>query len=728
MKTPLKIPNRQNESSANGQAPAPIDPLRFIPFYVFIALATVGLTARLVYLQLLQGEDFDALARENRESKINIPSPRGIITDRNGVLLARNVPSYNITLTPAYLPDDDISLQELYQYISKLTGVPINTPPLDAGAAGGDSQPQKGIADLVKENEGFPYNPIPVAKDVPQDVAFVIRERIRALPGVGVEVAPLREYPTGALTAHIVGYMGPITDVTREYYEGLGFLAARDKVGYSGIEQWMQDVLAGQNGYKFIEEDAAGLELRTIGDPINPLPGNNVQLTIDVRLQAAAQAALTKRINDINLFANSTLSQNGVIIAMNPKTGEVLAMVSWPTYDNQRFARFIPFDYFEQLSKDSAKPLLNQAISGQHPPGSVFKIVTAAGALQENVVPPERTLFDPGQIVITNRYFPNDPGQSRTVVCWKKGGHGDIDMINAIAQSCSVYFYKVGGGYAPDNVQGIDIEGLFKYGVMYGFHRRTGLELPGELRGLIPDRDYKRINIGENWSTGDTYIASIGQGYVLSTPLQVLDSFTPFLNNGWLIKPTLIKEVTDGEGNVAPIAQSYDPDAYRDFVPVGAPNSYQLSPFAIKYRDADPATPDVLDPVSVSQQNLDIVRRGMEEVYISGTAYIADLLPVEVPVSPGSEQLIQIPTAGKSGTAEYCDNVAQRKQICKFGAWPRHAWFIGYAPADDPEIAVVAFVYNGGEGSLTAGPIVQQVLQAYFNLKAGDATRGQQTP
>jgi len=722
MKTPLRIPGRESDSQANGRNQGPLNPLRFLPFYALVVAAMIGLVARLVYLQIVLGPEYDAQARENRESKINIPSPRGVIYDRNGVLLARNVPSYNITITPAYLPDDEIHLQEIYLYISKLTGVPITTPPLDVGAAGGDTQPQKGIADLVIENEGFPYNPIRVAKDVRQDVAFIIRERLRSLPGVGIEVAPLREYPTGSLTSHVIGYMGPITDLVKDFYASLGFDASRDKIGYAGIEAWMQDVLAGKNGYKYIEEDAAGLELRTIGEPVNPIPGSNVILTIDVRLQSATQAALTHMINELNRRANSTVSQSGVVIAMNPKTGEILAMVSWPTYDNQRFARLIPYDYYEQVLHDPTKPLLNQAISGQHPPGSVFKLIPAAGALQEGVITPERELFDPGQIVIQNRYFPNDPGQARTVVCWKRGGHGDIDMINAIAQSCSVYFYKIGGGYAPDNVQGIDIEGIFEYGNMFGYHRKTGIELPGELKGLIPDRDYKRINIGENWSTGDTYIAVIGQGYVLATPLQVLDSVTPFLNNGFLVKPTLIKQIIDGEGNVIPVAQ--DPVTH-EFVPVGTPGSYQLSPFIVKYRDADPSTPDVIDPVSVDQKWLDIVRRGMEEVMITGTGYIADLDPIEVPVNGNPDVLQQIPYAGKSGTAEYCDNIAQRKGICFPGQWPEHAWFIGYAPADNPEIAVVAFVYNGGEGSLTAGPIVQQVLQAYFNLKAGDATRGQ---
>lgn len=728
MKTSLKIPNRQSDS-VNGNSPHqnPLDPLRFVAFYVIIILATIGLLSRLAYLQLIQGEAFDTLAQENRESKINIPSPRGIITDRNGVLLARNVPSYNITLTPAYLPDDAIRLDELYQYLSKLTGVPINTPPLDAGVKCGIGDgPPCGIANLVTDNEGFPYNPIRIARDVPQDVAFTIREQLRAHPGVGVEVVPLREYPTGSLTAHIIGYMGPITDNVKDYYEELGFSSARDRIGYSGIEAWMQDILAGKNGYKFIEEDAAGLELRTIGEPVNPTPGNNVALTIDVRLQRAAEVALTRMINEVNRQKNSTVTQNGVVIAMNPKTGEVLAMVSWPTFDNQKFARFIPGDYYTQLFEDTAKPLLNQAISGQHPPGSVFKIVPAAGALQEGVITPERTLFDPGKIVIQNRYFPNDPGQSREVVCWKSTGHGDIDMIHAIAQSCSVYFYKIGGGYAPDDIGGIDIEGLFKYATMFGYDRRTRIELPGELKGLIPDRDYKRINIGENWSTGDTYIASIGQGYVLATPLQVLDSLTPFVNAGLLVKPTLIKEVTDGEGAIVPVYQSYNADTYREFVPEGTPESYQLSPFVIKYRDALPDTPEI-DPVAVDQKWLNIVRLGMEEVYKTGTAYIASQT-TDFPylfLNVGEDQTEPIAAAGKSGTAEYCDNIAQRKGICFFGKWPRHAWFAGYAPAENPEIAVVAFVYNGGEGSLVAGPIVERVMQAYFDLKVVDATRGQ---
>ncbi len=707
MKIPLQIPNRERGSKTGDPSKEPLSPFRFVPFYLAMIAAVFVLGGRLVYLQGIRGDEFDASARDNSQNKINIAAPRGVIYDRNGVPLARNVPSYNITITPAYLPDDTGRLLDLYQYLSEQTGVPVNTPPLDAGAAGGDTQPQKGIANLVAENEGFPYKPIRVAKDVPQDRAFIIREKLRDLPGVGVEVLPLRDYPTGSLTAHLVGYMGPIVAGTVPEYEALGFDASRDKIGYAGIEAWMQPVLAGRNGYKFIEQDAAGLELRTIGEPVNPVAGNNIYLTIDVRLQNAAQAALTRMINDINLRANSTKTQNGVVIAMNPKTGEILAMVSWPTYDNQKFARFIPLNYFEQLSHDPTNPLLNQAVSGRHAPGSVFKLVPAAGALQEGVITPDRKLNDPGKIIIANKYFPNDPGKAKEVVCWKKDGHGDIDMIGAIAESCSVYFYKIGGGYEPDGIEGLGIDRLYKYANDFGYNRITDIELPYELRGLIPSRDYKRLNIGENWSTGDTYIATIGQGYVLATPLQVLDSVTPFLNGGWLIKPTLIKQVADGEGQVVSVAVDSD----GNFVDANSPAMrYILSPSQMNHRDGNPDTPEI-DKVPISPETIDIVRQGMEKVVLDGTG--KDLARIE-----------GVQFAGKSGTAEYCDNIAQKKNLCKFGRWPTHGWFVGYAPADNPEIAVVAFIYNGGEGSLVAGPVVQQVLQAYFDLKAVDISRG----
>lgn len=649
---------------------------RFSIFHIAMAIVFVVFVARLIQLQVVNVELYRTRAEDNRLDTINIPAPRGVIYDRNGVVLARSVPAFNITITPAGLPDDEIRLEELYQRLSDLLDVPVDTPPDDAGVTGIEGAPPTGIRELVFLQDSLaPYDSVIIASDVDRDVALVIAEDLRNMPGVNVEVVPLREYPTDSLTAHVVGYMGPITQEVEDFYVDLGFDADRDKIGYSGIEATFQDVLAGRNGSRDIEVDVAGLELRTIGEPVQPVPGNNVVLTLDVRLQAAAETALRTRIEYENQFAGQIVTQNGVAMAMNPQTGEMLAMVSWPPYENQRFARFIPFEYYSSLLEDPRRPLLNQAISGEHPPGSVFKIVIAAAALEMGVVTPEQTIFDPGEIVITNRYFPNDPGKSRRVVCWKRDGHGDVDFVTGIAQSCNVYFYSIGGGYADGGVeQGIDIEGIYQYARLFGFDEVTGIELPGEQDGLIPNRDWKRLNLGENWSSGDTYIAAVGQGFVVTTPIQVLNSLTPFLNQGDLVRPTILREVTDGEGNI-------------------------IQPFER----------DIIHSTGISQETLDWVRLGMERVLIDGTGKDLALDTIEL--------------AGKSGTAEYCDNIAQAANLCKFGAWPEHAWFLMYAPADDPEIAVAVFVYNGGEGSLVAGPIAQEIVQAYFSLKAVDESR-----
>lgn len=654
---------------------------RFAGFYIVIGIVLIVFTIRLIQLQVVEASELTAAAQNNREDVVNLPAPRGVITDRNGVVLARNVPSFNVSITPAQLPEDDVRLQAIFRRISELTHVPINTPPLDAGNATGnrlgDDSPLPGILDVVTLQESLaPHQAVVVAPDIDQQVAFILSEELRDLPGVSVDVSPLRDYPTGALTAHLVGYMGPITQEVEEFYTSQGFDASRDKIGYAGVEVSMQDVLAGRNGLKRIEEDVAGLELRTVGDVVQPVPGNDVVLTIDVRLQAAAEAAVRRRIELENQLRGPGTVTNGVVIAMKPKTGEILAMVSYPTYDNSNFARFIPVSYYTEMLNHPYRPLFNQAISGEHPPGSVFKIVVAAGALEEGIVTVDQTIFDPGKITITNRYFPNDPGKSREVVCWKRDGHGDVDFIKGIAQSCDVYFYSLGGGYEKGGVPGtgLGIDRIYQYALMLGYNEPTGIELPGERDGLIPNRDWKRLNLGENWATGDTYIASIGQGFVLATPLQVLNSYTPFIRrDGILVKPTIIREVRDGEGNV-------------------------VRPFE----------PQIIRRTPLSQYVIDQVSLGLREVMVSGTG---DDLSV-----------FDINLGGKSGTAEYCDNIAQSQDRCKFGAWPAHAWFVGYGPYEDPEIAVVAFLYSGEEGSKVAGPVVEEVLQAYFDLKAIDET------
>ena len=656
-----------------------------------IALALLGAAYQLVRLQVTGFDAFAERALDNRQQRLTLPAARGVVYDRNGVLLAQNVPAISVSITPAFLPEDAGRLAELYARLSELTGVPIATPPLDAGNATGnrigDDSPPPGIRELVLLQETTaPYRPVVIAPDITREQALVLGAELRNLPGVQLEVRALRDYPTGALTAHVVGYMGPITEDQADYYVDLGFDPARDRIGYAGIENRMQDVMAGSNGYKEVEVDVAGRELRTLGEGQAPVPGQSVVLTIDVRLQAAAEAALSNRMKIENQIAQADTNPlrppqpvtNGVAIAINPQTGEVLAMVSLPTYDNTMFSRFIPATYYQEMEDHPYKPLFNNAISGEYPPGSVFKVAVAAGALQEGIVTADQMIFDPGEIIITNRYFPNDPGKTRRVVCYNRAGHGDVNFIRGIAVSCDVYFYALGGGYEAGGVTdgGLGIDRLHKYATMLGFDQLTGIELPGERKGLIPTRDWKRLNIGENWSTGDTYIASIGQGYVLSTPLQVLMAHTPFINrDGFVRKPTLIREVRDGEGNV-------------------------LRTASVQNNSQTALTPYVIEQVS----------QGLRQVMIDGT---------------GKNLAVEgIVLGGKSGTAEYCDNVAQAADRCQFGSWPAHAWMLAYAPYEKPEIAVVVFVYSGEEGSTVAGSVVQEIIDAYFVLKGMSPAAG----
>ena len=656
-----------------------------------IALALLGAAYQLVRLQVTGFDAFAERALDNRQQRLTLPAARGVVYDRNGVLLAQNVPAISVSITPAFLPEDAGRLAELYARLSELTGVPIATPPLDAGNATGnrigDDSPPPGIQELVLLQETTaPYRPVVIAPDITREQALVLGAELRNLPGVQLEVRALRDYPTGALTAHVVGYMGPITEDQADYYVDLGFDPARDRIGYAGIENRMQDVMAGINGYKEVEVDVAGRELRTLGEGQAPVPGQSVVLTIDVRLQAAAEAALSNRMKIENQIAQADTNPlrppqpvtNGVAIAINPQTGEVLAMVSLPTYDNTMFSRFIPATYYQEMADHPYKPLFNNAISGEYPPGSVFKVAVAAGALQEGIVTADQMIFDPGEIIITNRYFPNDPGKTRRVVCYNRAGHGDVNFIRGIAVSCDVYFYALGGGYEAGGVTdgGLGIDRLHKYATMLGFDQLTGIELPGERKGLIPTRDWKRLNIGENWSTGDTYIASIGQGYVLSTPLQVLMAHTPFINrDGFVRKPTLIREVRDGEGNV-------------------------LRTASVQNNSQTALTPYVIEQVS----------QGLRQVMIDGT---------------GKNLAVEgIVLGGKSGTAEYCDNVAQAADRCQFGSWPAHAWMLAYAPYEKPEIAVVVFVYSGEEGSTVAGSVVQEIIDAYFVLKGMSPAAG----
>ncbi len=673
-------------STQNGNGTNRIVTWRLYATYAGIVVLLTVFVARLLQIQVLEGQTYLDLADENRFSRITIPAPRGVIYDRNGFQLVRNTPSYRVLITPALLPDSDAEKDTIFRRLSEATGVPIDQP----GEPAAPCVPGRGIKQFYEEGESFkPYDAWPIACDVDEKTARILREQQADMPGVSVVAFPVREYTTDDLTANIIGYLGPIPASLADELRQLYFEPDRDKIGYAGIEFTYQDILTGQNGVKLVERDNAGQILREVGTVNQPVPGYSLRLTIDTRLQAVAATALRSRMEYLDRASQQGPAPIGAVIAMNPQTGEILAMVSLPTYENNRLARFIPADYYTQLENDTrGRPLINHAIMSEFPPGSTFKLVTAVGALQEGVITPTTLINDPGKITIVNRYFPNDPGRAKDFICWKEDGHGDLDLVHGIAFSCNVFFYKIGGGYENEVPgDGLNINRIGEYARAIGYGQPLGIDLAGENDGLIPDPDWKRRNLGESWSTGDTYNAATGQGFVLATPLQVLNEAVVMATGGKVVKPYIVSEVLDGEGNVV---QKTEPTVRWD-----------LTDGVIT-----PGTPDVL----VQPWVIQLVQQGMHLVTTEGTAHdYADLDTIS--------------SAGKTGTGEYCDTVANAKGLCIPGNWPTHAWYVSYAPFENPEIAVVAFIYNGGEGAVTAGPIVKQILEAYFNLKAIDAAR-----
>ena len=667
--------------------------LRTVYVLILVVFGIFGL--RLFSFQILEGKNYLAQAEENRTSIVSSQTNRGIIYDRNGFVLARNIASYNVVITPANLPSDIGATQQIYRDLSALIDIPVSNGAMtdELVKLFSPCQTDFGITEIVIIGDtNAPYTPIRIKCNVDEQTAMKISANSADWPGVGIETEPIRDYPTGELTAEVVGFLGPIPATLEQEYRDKGFLPGRDKVGYAGIESTLQDTLAGKNGERTVEVDVAGKIIRDLQPPVNSVPGLNVKLTIDTRLQAAAKAALVGEIDWWNRWFNKIRSSNGVVVAMNPKTGEVLAFVSYPTFENNRMARQIPAYYYEQLSRDPNRPLFNHAISAEHPPGSVYKLATAIGAMNEKVIPPTKSLLCPGRIQILEKFSPNDPGKPRDYVCYNPLGHGQSDYLRAIEQSCDIYFYKVSGGYQDEVPIGLGIVRMADYAKALGYGQITGIELPGEATGLVPDPAWKRINLSENWSTGDTYIAAMGQGFVLATPIQVMVSAAIVADDGKYMQPTLVKETLDTDGNVV---KAFTPVQKWDITKDPLINIYD----------------DNLQPTGqkkvVEQWVIDLTKEGMRRVNTQGTA-------------EGEFRGATYSSAGKTGTAEYCDNVAQLKNLCQPGNWPTHAWYVAYAPVEDPEIVVVAFVYNGGEGASVAGPIVRNVLDSYFALKAID--------
>jgi penicillin-binding protein 2 len=505
---------------------------------------------------------------------------------------------------------------------------------------------------------------VPIIDLVDRLQASEIAEESYRLPSLRVNQVPVREYIYGEQLSHVLGFMGPIPAAAAQEYQGEGYTNPNERVGLNGVEYSYQTELRGKPGYRNIEVDILGREMRTVGQVAEPVPGANLYLTIDWRLQRVMYDALLAKMEEID-------APWGVTIAMDPKTGEILGMVSLPSYDNNVFAERINEDYLA-LERDERRPLINYAIGGLYPPGSTFKMVPATAALSEGVISPDTTIVDAGPIFLPNRYFPNDPSQAQKFVSWnhKLGiAHGPLNVVRALALSNDIFFYWLGGGYPQSQFQGLGQRKLAEWTRLFGYGDPTGIDLPGEVGAIVPNDQWKRQLYAETWTTGDSYNMAIGQGYVLSTPLQVLVSAAAIANGGDVVIPQVVHQIADAAGGLQ-----------RDYT--------------TKVARHLPAPPEAVS----------YVQQGMWEA-VNGPAGTSFGAKVE-----------GITVAGKTGTAEYCEYIPEEEDCRrdKEDNLPTHAWVVAYAPYENPEIAVVTFVYDGGEGSAVAVPVTQQILEAYF--------------
>ncbi len=620
--------------------------IRTYALRIVAVLAFVVLAAQLWNLQVVQGETYKALADANRFRLDQVPASRGVMYDRNGELLIRNRPTYNVVIIPAYLPEDATAEARVFARLSELLNLPITTQiePVASRNNGyfhaishhqyNRQLPRQiisprsrqyarsplGIRDAVNQNPFAPFLPVTIAADVDQIIMAKIEEEGLNLPGVLIDIAPTREYLYGELTSHMLGFVGPIPAEQFETYDAQGY-DLTDVIGLSGLEAEYEEWLHGVKGLENVEVDVTGRKIRTVSESIQARPGHNLRLSIDVGLQEATAEALQEAMDEVG-------SNQGVAIAMNPQTGEILAMVSLPSFDNNIFSRGITARELALLSEDPWTPLVNHAIAGLYPPGSTYKIIPASGALQERTVQPDTKFFDEGILYLPNQFEPDNLDLAQPFYCWLRTGHGEVTMLSGLAWSCDVYFYQVGGGYYPAEYDGLGLDNMVKYSEMFGLGALTGIDLPGEVSGLVPNKRWKRLNYSEAWLTGDTYNMAIGQGFVLVTPLQMVNAFAAIANGGTLYRPHLIKEILDADGNVVETIE-----------------------------------PEVIRRLEVGPQFMQLVQQGLRAVIDWDTGTAHDTFDV-----PG------VIASGKTGTAEFCDRYPQcldRDGRVKTS----HAWF-----------------------------------------------------
>ncbi|MEA3406505.1 MAG: penicillin-binding protein 2 [Chloroflexota bacterium] len=631
--------------------------LRFLVVRVIVVAAFAIVAFRFWELQVTTSQKYARSADRNRFRLVPIDAPRGIMYDRFGRALVKNVPSFSVSIVPSELPEDKAQREAVLERVGELLEIPVHGKEAEGEDVGTSTLDTMSIEEMLETRTISPYAPVRIVSGIDRQAAFIIEEEHMELPGVIVSAEPLRHYTYGPLAAHILGYVGHISKDRLAAYVDEGY-EPDDMVGVAGLELSQEHHLRGIDGQKHVECDAFGREVAVLASK-PPVPGDNIILTIDIELQREVAEALRKGMRRAN-------SSVGVAIVMDPRTGEVLSMVSLPSYDNNLFSGGISREDYARLSEDPAHPLMNHGISGQYPPGSTFKIVPACGALEEGVLTPSTRLNCRGTLLLPYHYAPEDTTKAQKFYCWYRPGHGRLNIVEAIRQSCDIFFYQVAGGY--EDFEGLGMEKLADYAREFGFGKPTGIELSGEATGLVPSDQWKRQNYGENWVTGDTYNAAIGQGYILATPLQVLNATAAVANGGVLYRPQLIYQVLDAEGDIVHVLQ-----------------------------------PDPIRELAISEENISLVRQGMREAVTRGTAWLLDV--------PSAH------AAGKTGTAEYPGlDEEGNLMLDEEGNLPTHAWFTAFAPYEAPEVVLVVFLEGGGEGSQMAVPVAADILRAYFGL------------
>ncbi len=609
--------------------------LRLMLLRVTVLAAFAVLSLQLARLQLVNGDEFAERAELNQlRVEPEIPS-RGLIMDRNGVPVVENVPSFSAAVVAADIPRD--RTLEIAGGIEDLLGVPALETTLKIEAA-------------RKSNN--PFTPIIVKEGLSQTDAFRVREQLAHLPGTQVIVEAIRHYTGGEVLSSILGYTGRIDEEEYAELRGDGYISS-DRLGKAGVEWAYESYLRGIPGTKQIEKDASGREIRVLSE-VPGSPGNDLVLSIDLDLQRKA-TELTQAV---------ARGGQAAAIVMDVNTGEVLALVSLPMFDNNVFSGKVDEARFEQYLNDPKKPLVNHALAEQYAPGSIFKQITGSAALEEGVATPGTTITSNGFINVPNQY---DPSVIYTFRDWR--ALGTLDFYGGVAMSSDVYFYYLAGGYHEygNAFDGLGIDRLSNYARMFGLGRPTGIEIAGEAPGNVPDPAWKEETFGEVWTLGDTYNMGIGQGFLATTPIQMARVVAAVANGGKVLQPRVVREVRDSNGNV------------------------------IRANE-----PVIESQIPISESNFAIMRDAMRQAVSWGTAKDGAVRGVAV--------------AGKTGTAEFGERFAN-------GQYETHAWFSGFAPADQPEIAITVFLERG-VGAIDAAPLASRIMDYYFHRDDNAAPAG----